>query len=378
MPRDPRSSRGPSRGCCGAGPPRVPARPRSRARSPRGSPAGLRGPRGWREPGPVAEGARGTGKAELFGERERPVGDRDRVLGPPLEGIGAATSVSAPTSSGEGPSGSSSSQRLHRERPVPRIPEPGEHAAERRPSRGRRRGGHPALGTTRSPPPGLGRLGVAPGLQGGLAEAGERLGAFGVSRRGERERPFEVRKRRRGVQAERPLPGEGQELERRCLELGRLLGLSGGPRELQGRRVVVGEDVGEVLDAFGGLGLDPRRRGDVTRGSRGSRELPVGDVAGQDVPERVLGLALDRGTPGRTHELLARELPQRLGDLGEVAFAHLCDRTGPEDLPDRRRRRRASTSCRPRACPGVRRSGPGPSRGTGPRPLPAAPSSRPS
>ena len=38
---------------------------------------------------PEAEGARGTRKAELFGERERTVGGPDRVLGLRLEGIDA-------------------------------------------------------------------------------------------------------------------------------------------------------------------------------------------------------------------------------------------------------------------------------------------------
>ena len=109
-------------------------------------------------------------------------------------------------------------------------------------------------------------------------------------------------------------PARDEEPQRRCLELGGLLGLSGGPRELQRGRVVVGEDVGEVLDAFGGLRLDPARGGDVAGGPGGSRELAVGDVAGEDVPEGVLGLALDRGAPGGTHELLARELPERVGD----------------------------------------------------------------
>ncbi len=38
---------------------------------------------------PEAEGARGAGEAELLGERERPLGEPDRVLGPPLEGLDA-------------------------------------------------------------------------------------------------------------------------------------------------------------------------------------------------------------------------------------------------------------------------------------------------
>src|SRR5205814_3053798 len=112
------------------------------------------------------------------------------------------------------------------------------------------------------------------------------------------------RQRRGGVQAERAFPRERQELERRCLELARLPGLPSGLRELQGGRVVVREDVGEVLDPLEGLGLDPARRRNVAGCSRSSGELPVGDVACENVPERIFGLALDRGAAGGTHELL--------------------------------------------------------------------------
>ena len=57
-------------------------------------------------------------------------------------------------------------------------------------------------------------------------------------------------------------------------------------------------------------------------GSPGSPgELRIGDVTGQDVPEGVLGLALDRRSPGRTGQLPSRELAERLVDLGEIALS---------------------------------------------------------
>ena len=92
-----------------------------------------------------------------------------------------ATSVSAPTSSGEGPSGSRSSSASSRERPLPWVAEPAEHEAERAHRAG---GGGDLTGRTEGRDrllQRLGCLGVASGLAGGLAEAGERLGSFGMS-----------------------------------------------------------------------------------------------------------------------------------------------------------------------------------------------------
>ena len=44
----------------------------------------------------------------------------------------------------------------------------------------------------------------------------------------------------------------------------------------------------------------------------GARQLGIGDVADEDVPEGVLGLAGHRGVAGRSDELLAGELAHRL------------------------------------------------------------------
>ena len=340
---------------------------------------GRLGHRGRREPS-LGRPGRARGEGGRVPRRARAPGRRRTIASSDLPWTAStrATSARAATSSGEGPSGSSNASASTCKCPLAGITQPTNHSDER----AHRAGGSGDLtGRTEGRDrflQCLGCLGVATGLQSGLAEAGECLGSFGMSGRSERERPFEVRERRGGIQPERTLPGEGQELQGRCFELGGLLGLSGGLRQLQRGGVVVGEHVGEVLDPLGSSRLDPPGRGDVTGGSRGSGELTVRDVASQDVPEGVFGLALDRGTPSGTDELLARELPERVGDRREIALAHLRRSHRPRTPSRRPRRRRASTSCRPRACRGARRSTPAPSRGTGPPRLLAAPSSRPS
>ena len=132
-----------------------------------------------------------------------------------------ATSVSAPTSSGEGPSGSSSASASlgnsdHRGSPrrTATLAERAHRAGGGRQVAGRTEGRDRLL-------QGLGRLGESTGLEGGLAEAGERLGSFGMPGRSERERALEVRERRGGVQTERALSRERQEPQGRRLELGR-------------------------------------------------------------------------------------------------------------------------------------------------------------
>ena len=117
-------------------------------------------------------------------------------------------------------------------------------------------------------------------------------------------------------------------------ELGRLICLPGGTGEVECRRVVVGEHVGDVLDPAGGLPLEPARGRDMPGGARGAGELPVGDVADEDVAERVLVLAVDRGSPCGGDELTAGKLGERRADSVEVAVAHRRHSTRPEDLPD--------------------------------------------
>ena len=66
-------------------------------------------------------------------------------------------------------------------------------------------------------------------MEGGISETGERFRTFAMSFRGQRKGPLEVRQRSVRIEPERTLPGEGQEVQRRCLDFARLLDMPGGP-----------------------------------------------------------------------------------------------------------------------------------------------------
>src|SRR4029450_13026946 len=139
-----------------------------------------------------------------------------------------------------------------------------------------------------------------------------------------------------GVEAERTLSGEGQEPPCREPQLVRLRRVAGGFGELGGLQVVVRENFGEVLDTLARLPLDPRRGRAMAARPLGTRDLAVGDVANEQVPERVLGVAFHRARPRRANEFLEGELVQSLFDLRQVATADLCCGARPEDLAEHR------------------------------------------
>jgi hypothetical protein len=67
----------------------------------------------------------------------------------------------------------------------------------------------------------------------------------------------------------------------------------------------------------------------------GARDLSIGDVADEDMPEGVFGLAAYRRPPLAPHEVLPRERVQ-----SSLMVVIACDRlqgAGPEDLADNRR-----------------------------------------
>ena len=136
------------------------------------------------------------------------------------------------------------------------------------------------------------------------------------------------------IQRERSLAGERQIADRVRLQLVRLLGLAGGAHELERLQVVVGEHVGEVVGALARPTLEPGGGCAVASGASGAGDLGVADVSDQQVPEAVLALVLHRGGGRATHELLARELVQRLLDVARVSLAHLGQGTAPEHLAD--------------------------------------------
>jgi hypothetical protein len=103
-----------------------------------------------------------------------------------------------------------------------------------------------------------------------------------------------------------------------------------GARVLERAHVVVREQLGRVLCAH--LRLDPGGDAPMTLAARRARDLRVRDVTHQDVPERVLLLALHRRPPVATDELLPLECAQRLVHLpGAAALSD--ERAAPEDLP---------------------------------------------
>ena len=158
-----------------------------------------------------------------------------------------------------------------------------------------------------------------------------------MARRRQLERLTKQCARGREIEVQGPFAREREEAKRGGLQLGCPVRMTGGSRQIEGGRVVVREHLGDVLDPLARLRLQPGRGGDVAGGARRTRKLRIRDVAGQDMPEGVLGLALHRGMPCGTHQLLPRELAQRVDHLGRVAVTHFRDRAGPEDLADHRR-----------------------------------------
>ena len=165
----------------------------------------------------------------------------------------------------------------------------------------------------------------------------ERAGAPGVASRADLERAGQGLLGLLGVKSERPLSRKEQVAEGRCFQLADVLGLPGRAAQFERGFVVVGKDIGEILDPLSRSGLDPGGSSLVTARAPGARDLGVGDVADERMPEAVLGLSFHRAGPARTHKLLARQLVQRLLRVCQVALAHSCQRAGPEHLAQHRR-----------------------------------------
>ena len=98
----------------------------------------------------------------------------------------------------------------------------------------------------------------------------------------------------RDVEPERALAGEQQEAEGRRPQLRGERLVADRDREIEGGGVSGGRGSGRRPRPVAGLGFDPPRGGDVPRRAAGARHRRVGDVAGEDVPERVLVLARHR------------------------------------------------------------------------------------
>jgi len=103
-------------------------------------------------------------------------------------------------------------------------------------------------------------------------------------------------------------------------------------RKRQRLLVVVRQQLRNVTHALAGHRLDPVRRELVLARPRRARDLPVGNVPDQCVPEGVLDLAVHRRHSRPSDELLAGELVEAEVRDPIVDPAHRCDRARPEDL----------------------------------------------
>ena len=114
---------------------------------------------------------------------------------------------------------------------------------------------------------------------------------------GECDRTAEVRLGGLGVEVRRPVSGEQEKAHEPGLDVVMLL--TSGPDELERPAVVVDVDLCVVLEPLSGCLFDPRGRSQVLLGAGRARDLLIGDVTDQRVPEGELLLPLNRGDPDR-------------------------------------------------------------------------------
>ena len=88
---------------------------------------------------------------------------------------------------------------------------------------------------------------------------------------------------------------------------------AGGTRVVDCSHVVMREHLGVILGTA--ERIDPLRGTTVFVGAGGARDLPVGDVAYQQVPEGVFLVVLDRRPPFASNEVLALEGMERVANF---------------------------------------------------------------
>ena len=249
---------------------------------------------------PHAERAGRLGQPELGGERERPLGGRDRLP------VGAADDARrrqlrvGGDELGAGRLRLEQRERLGERLLPPRVAKLAEHAPRARSARARRRRSRPAGGRGRAPPrarlvpPGGGPVAARPAPSARAARRA-RDGRRGRARAPWPGSPRRAR-RRAGARARPPAPGSGS---RSPPAPPPARAWPAAPDELERLQVVVGEHVGQVLGPLARLALEPGGGRAVAGGAGGARDLGVADVPDQQVPEAVLGLALHRAVGER-------------------------------------------------------------------------------
>ena len=174
------------------------------------------------------------------------------------------------------------------------------------------------------------------GLLGGLRGLLQDRGPLAMVAVQQRQGPLVVDVGPGDVQGHGPVAGQDQEAAGGAVQ-GR--GLVAGPRrpgQLQRRQVVVGEQLGMVGDPVAGDLLDPGGDRPVLGDPGRPRELAVGHLAGEVVPEGVLALAGDRGAAGGADERPAGQLLEVGLGAGRVPPADREQRPRPEHRADHR------------------------------------------
>src|SRR6266571_511353 len=150
-------------------------------------------------------------------------------------------------------------------------------------------------------------------------------------RRPQLERRFvEPRRGRIGVERERAVACLLERLSRTLLDV--LCRFAGCSRKLERARVVVREHFRVIVrtpERF-----DPFRSATMLAGARSTRNLPIRDIANENVAERMLRFVRNGRLPSALHESLALECMQML--LGFDARAPVDEPAEPEDLSEHR------------------------------------------
>jgi hypothetical protein len=167
-------------------------------------------------------------------------------------------------------------------------------------------------------------------LLGGLGGLLQDRGSLGMVAAEQRQGPPIVDVGPGDVQGHGPVAGQDQEAAGGAVQGGGLLGGPRRPGQLQGRQVVVGEQLGMVGDPVAGHPLDPGGHRPVLGDPGRPRQPAVGHLPGEGVPEGVLALAGDRGPAGRADERPAGQLPEGGLGGGRVPPANGEQRPRPE------------------------------------------------